>query len=145
MKKTENRFPDFEKCAFANAALAQLWPYVCLAAAEAAREVVNPLLEEQRPPWMTRIAITRFELGPRPPTIEGIKVFPPSSSSSSSSSPAASPVHYRADEMMGAGRAHGGGGDGGGGGWRGQRGPPSQQSDAVVVEVDVDWAGSQGE
>ena len=80
---------------------------------------------------MTRIAITRFELGPRPPTIEGIKVFPSPSS----------PTH---DEMT-AGSARRGGGRGGGGEGRGQRGAPSQQSDAVVIEVDVDWAGSQGE
>ena len=100
LSKNQKRFPDFEKCAFANAALAQLRPYVCLAAAEAAKELINPLLEEQRPPWMTKIEVTRLELGPRPPTIEGVKVFPPT---------------------------------------------PSQQSDAVVFEVDVDWAGSQGE
>lgn len=114
LSKTKKRFPDYEQCAFANAALAQLWPYLCLAAAEAARELINPLLEEQRPPWMTKIEITRLQLGPRPPTIEGVKVFPPSSSSSSPTP-----------------QTHGGG--------------PSQQSDAVVFEVDVDWAGSQGE
>lgn len=134
--KKKNRFPDFEKCAFLNAALAQLWPYVCLAAAEAARDLINPLLEEQRPPWLTRIAITKFELGPRPPTLEGIKVFPPSSP------PALSRQHYRRDDGADADAADAAVDAASIGG---QRGPPSQQSDAVVIEVDVYWAGAQGE
>ena len=137
-KKQFNRFPDYEKVAFLNAALAQLWPYICLAAAEAARDLINPLLEEQRPPWLTKIAIARFELGPRPPTVEGVKVFP--ASPRGGSPPGAAVKDADADAAAAAAAAAL---DGSGAG--GQRGPPSHQSDAVVVEVEVDWTGSQGE
>ena len=111
--------------------------------------MLNPLLEEQRPSWLTKVAITKLELGPRPPTLEGIKVFPPVSSSTSSSSSAAAAAAARENNASAGAsssssssqdRAVGGAGTA----VPGQKVPPSQQSDAVVLEVDFDWAGSQG-
>eukprot|EP00884_Botryococcus_braunii_P012979 jgi/Botrbrau1/21682/Bobra.43_1s0078.2 len=69
------QFPDFERVAWFNLILEQLWPYVSAAAKAQVMKMLPSILEENKPRWMRSINLTRFELGPIAPQANGIKVY----------------------------------------------------------------------
>ncbi|KAK9807354.1 hypothetical protein WJX73_005591 [Symbiochloris irregularis] len=68
-------FPDFERVGWVNDTIDQLWPYVNDAVSVTMREQLNPLLAENKPGWMSSIKLYRFDLGDKPPQVNGMKVY----------------------------------------------------------------------
>ncbi|KAK9800178.1 hypothetical protein WJX73_004159 [Symbiochloris irregularis] len=56
--------------------LALMWPYISAGAEKQVWEMIPAMLEQNKPTWMTTLALKQFELGDVPPMIEDVKVFP---------------------------------------------------------------------
>lgn len=68
-------FPDYERVAWLNGILRQLWPCVGRSAAAWAEGNVDALLRDNKPPWLAGIQMSHFTLGAVPPAINGVKVY----------------------------------------------------------------------
>jgi Ca2+-dependent lipid-binding protein len=91
------------------------WPAAVAAAAEAVPPLVDAALADALPPWLGAVRLARFDLGSAPPTVEGVKVYPPPLAPPEAAAP--------------------GGGAGGAGG----------SGDRLMVEVDVAWVAGPGQ
>lgn len=67
-------FPVYEQVKWLNKQLSKLWPFVADAATLVIKESVEPLLEEYRPPGITKLKFNKLSLGNVAPKIEGIRV-----------------------------------------------------------------------
>lgn len=67
-------FPEFERTAWINEQLREIWPFVNKATSSMIRTVVEPLLEEHRPLGILAMKFTKLTLGDIPPQIAGIKM-----------------------------------------------------------------------
>lgn len=56
--------------------LALMWPYITAGAEKMVWEMLPPMLEQNKPTWMTDLSLKKFDLGDVPPTFEDIKAFP---------------------------------------------------------------------
>lgn len=71
--------PDWQRVGFLNQIIDQLWPHVNQALCTMCRAELEPVLKDQKPSWIASIKLSRFDLGNRPPQINGVKVYPKSS------------------------------------------------------------------
>ncbi|KAK9865697.1 hypothetical protein WJX84_002675 [Apatococcus fuscideae] len=69
------QFPDFERVGWVNSVIGQLWPHVSSALVSLVQDKLPPLLDENRPRWMTAIELHTFTLGNEPPQVNGVKVY----------------------------------------------------------------------
>ncbi|XP_058210725.1 calcium-dependent lipid-binding protein [Rhododendron vialii] len=67
-------FPVYEQVKWLNKQLNKLWPFVADAATLVIKESVEPLLEQYRPPGITKLKFSKLSLGNVAPKIEGIRV-----------------------------------------------------------------------
>ena len=68
-------YPDFERVAWCNGIIRQLYPSAGRAAAAWAEGNVDALLQANKPPWLAGIRLTHFTLGAVPPAVNGVKVY----------------------------------------------------------------------
>ena len=67
-------FPDLEKADFIATIVAQMWPSLKEATEATIEQVVTPLMDQLKPPFLTSLTFHRLDLGNVPPSIPGVKL-----------------------------------------------------------------------
>lgn len=70
-------FPPTEKVEWIQHTLAQLWPTLKVCVRDTTIASLKPILDANKPSFLTSITIAELDLGDRPPIINGIKFHPP--------------------------------------------------------------------
>lgn len=68
-------FPDTEKVDFIGKLLQQMWPSIKVAAENIVLQQVGPIFDQVKPPFLTVLAFSKFDLGPNPPDVLGLKLL----------------------------------------------------------------------
>lgn len=68
-------YPDFERVAWINTILTQIWPSVNSAVSQQFRDLLGPLLRQNKPSWIASLKLFRFDLGDAAPQANGVKVY----------------------------------------------------------------------
>ena len=69
------RFPDTDRAEFLNNILELLWPSVSTAIGPLAKASLNPTLEYYKPGILSKLVLTKFDLGTVAPMIKGIRSY----------------------------------------------------------------------
>jgi Ca2+-dependent lipid-binding protein len=69
-------FSDVESARWLNAVLAKVWPSLNGAISQTVRAIVEPILDNVKPSFVTYIGFTDFSLGDTAPEVTGIKCLP---------------------------------------------------------------------
>ena len=69
------RFPDTDRAEFLNNILKLLWPSVSTAIGPLAKASLNPTLEYYKPGILSKLVLTKFDLGTVAPMIKGIRSY----------------------------------------------------------------------
>ena len=67
-------FPDMEKADFIATLVTQLWPVIKEASEAVVLQVVSPLMDKLKPPFLTSLSFQRLDLGNVPPSIPGVRL-----------------------------------------------------------------------
>ncbi|CAL5226034.1 g8845 [Coccomyxa viridis] len=67
--------PDYDRMGWVNDVIVHMWPHVAAAAGHMIRKLADPLLQQNKPKWMSNVSLHTFTLGDIPPRVFGIKVY----------------------------------------------------------------------
>jgi hypothetical protein len=67
--------PDYERPGWVNDIIEQLWPRIGRIMEERLSEVLEQVLDENSPRWITGVKLTRLTMGDKPPEITSVKVY----------------------------------------------------------------------
>ncbi len=68
---------DVEKVQWWNDIMATAWPNISIAAQAYVRNILEPILDRDKPPGISEMKFDKFDLGDVPPEIESVAVIPP--------------------------------------------------------------------
>jgi hypothetical protein len=68
---------DVEKVQWWNDIMATAWPNISIAAQAYVRNILEPMLDHDKPPGISEMKFDKFDLGDVPPEIESVAVIPP--------------------------------------------------------------------
>ena len=69
-------FGDVESARWLNSVIGKVWPSLNSAISQTVRDVVEPILEDVKPPFISYIGFTDFDLGNTAPEVTSIKCLP---------------------------------------------------------------------